>query len=271
MMNGPDITPTANLRRGAEYDEDTGSCDMACHSNIAPFTVGTSAVFGVDYGAYGGCQSCHDASGPGPNVMGPGVSLGGTRATPKPFDDGAWGYNVNGHGGVGLVFARMNGNKDCWECHDLTLPAGAHRDTILSEVVGSNNQTTNTAHLKAAFIASSGGNSYDVQLQFDNTCAAVVLGCHGGFGPPDMRHSSSNPIPNVQTFGRGGTIADGELSAYPIDSDLTTNASTAAPDHAPCSACHDPHGTITIEPAKSTNRMLRDKWSTANDLCANCH
>ncbi|MBI5486328.1 MAG: hypothetical protein HY905_03240, partial [Deltaproteobacteria bacterium] len=53
--------------------------------------------------------------------------------------------------------------------------------------------------------------------------------------------------------------------------DLTTLANGGA-DYAPCVACHDPHGTGTVEVTRTTNRMVRDPWiDPPAPLCLGCH
>jgi hypothetical protein len=61
------------------------------------------------------CEVCHSNDpnniylGTAPNVMGNGTSPVGVGTTPKPYDDGDWGYNVNGHADHGpLLHAEPN-------------------------------------------------------------------------------------------------------------------------------------------------------------------
>ena len=104
-MNGPEPST------GAQYDDVTGGCLAGCHT--APsvnFALNTDSGWDANYGDYGAgnCEGCHNFDGPGPNVMGDGTDPIGTGDTwtpgpggPKPYDDGTWGFNVNGHGANG--------------------------------------------------------------------------------------------------------------------------------------------------------------------------
>jgi predicted CXXCH cytochrome family protein len=228
------------------------------------------------------CEGCHsgdgydpDGAGPmpaAPNVMGDGDSPAGTGGTPKPFDNGTWGFNVNGHGANGtaantpkdLTLPYLSGNAPCVACHDIGIPAGTHLDGVLNSVELKLNPNQNTAHLRQEFI---GGASpaWGVQLTFDDRC---TLQCHS----VALRHRHSHdgdPAAGAAQFGQKGSVTDGESIAYPIDSALSTNASTAAPDFAPCISCHNPHGTSTVTGGFPTNGMLRDVRDT--QLCRACH
>jgi hypothetical protein len=257
------------------------------------------------------CEGCHGffpdvgldgvegTADDAPNVMGNGVSSSGSGAIPKPYDDGTWGYNVNGHGANGtaahtpkMIFdpgppivygpAFLNANAACVDCHDISLPAtgsGRHRNGILNSVERKLNPSENTAHLRVdgpyPFIVA-GPNAWDVQVGFD---AACWLRCHASAGRANMRHAydlvispwNMNATPNASRFGDKGTPADGESIVYPIDSALTTYASTAGDDFAPCISCHNPHGTSILDAARNTNRMLRDVTYYTSALCQKCH
>jgi hypothetical protein len=207
--------------------------------------------------------------------MGPGTNASGTGSTPKPYDDGAWGYNVNGHGANGTASSAPAGwsggaggpNADCGDCHAL---GSTHNDGTLNSAETGTNTNANTAHLIPALIGTSTPN-YDVQLTFDNACYTT---CHQGASVTDMRHDrDGSPAANVMQFGTHLTVADGESIAYPVDSDISTNASTAAPDFGTCVSCHNPHGTNVDETVegRSTNRMVRAPWLSINTLCLVCH
>ena len=77
--------------------------------------------------------------------------------------------------------------------------------------------------------------------------------------------------------GSGGGCGDrdGNYVTFPIDTDISTNASTTEPDYAPCISCHDPHGTNTPDHHGSattqSNFMLRYTWISNSDLCIVCH
>jgi len=108
-------------------------------------------------------------------------------------------------------------------------------------------------------------------VKFDDTCYAKT-GCHGA--SMSHRHVGSDllPVPKASQFGDGGTVLNGESVRYPIDSALTTTASTGGRSYAVCISCHNPHGTNVVEAGKATNRMLRDKWaSDTSTLCVECH
>jgi len=217
--------------------------------------------------------------------MGNGTSLAGVGSVPRPYDDGDWGYNVNGHGANGTApnTPRSGGGAPylspalaCTDCHDVSLPAsggGRHMNGILNSVVLKLSPSENTAHLRLdgpnPFIVS-GTEDWDVQVAFDDAC---YLRCHQGAQVADMRHALDDiPAVNAVQFGTHLTYPDGESVVYPIDSALTTNASVAPEDFAPCISCHDPHGTPVPVTLSSTNKMARDAFSGDDvTLCAGCH
>ena len=65
-------------------------------------------------------------------------------------------------------------------------------------------------------------------------------------------------------------MATGDALPYPVDRDLNT-AAAGAPFYAPCVTCHDPHGTTLVETTRTSNRMVRDKWTEPPTLCNTCH
>ena len=240
---------------------DVSDC-VGCHGN--PPHVGNDGIAGT----------ADDA----PNVMGNGTNPAGVGATPKPFDDGTWGYSVNGHGANGTAphsprdvygDSYLLANAKCTDCHDVSVPAGTHLDGVLNSVEGKHDQNGNTAHLIAAFIGASSP-EWAVQVKFDDTCYAKT-GCH--IASMSHRHAKdSDPAAKAVRFGDGGTVIDGESIRFPVDSDLSTNASPGGRDFAPCISCHNPHGTAVFDPGKPTNRMLRDIWTTEGSaLCKECH
>jgi hypothetical protein len=226
------------------------------------------------------CEQCHgtpphpgldgvgDTSDDAPEVMGDGTSASGAGGTPKPFDDGTYGYNVNGHGANGTApqGSPIRPNVPCTGCHDVSQPAtgnGRHLNGIVSSAKQGLNRSENTAHLIAAFI---GGSSptYSVQLTFDNAC---YTRCHAGARRADMRHSFVDPgdqyPPGVMVLGTHSTIEDGESLLWPVDSDLSTNASTSLPAFGTCVSCHNPHGTNAQPPTTPyypSNYMVRANW-----------
>lgn len=234
------------------------------------------------------CEGCHNGNPNyplAPNVMGNGTSATGVGSTPKPYDDGDWGYNVNGHGSNGMApntprslsgAPYLTSNAACTDCHDISQPVtgdGRHMNGILNSVEFKRSPSENTAHLRTdgafPYIAA-GVNDYDVQIAFD---AACFLRCHQAARVPNMRHEQDGiPVAGAVRFGAHLTMADGESIRYPIDSALTTHASTDSPDYAPCISCHNPHGTPVVQSQAPTNRMLRDPLDgEGTTLCSTCH
>jgi predicted CxxxxCH...CXXCH cytochrome family protein len=287
-MNGPDEPIGPFSPQGAQYDDDTGGCAKACHS--VALVLNNSSGWTANYGDFGAgdCEGCHgnpphagQDGTPGngddaPNVMGDSVDPVGTN---KPYDDGQWGYYVNGHGADGTATwtpAGLNPDQECSGCHDISDPpsgAGAHFNGILNSAEQGLNPSTNTAHLLSSYLDSGPTNDYDPQLAFDSACYTL---CHQGSGVTDMRHTLSNPVTNVMEFGRMSTTTDGESIAWPIDVDVSSYANSGIPpgdvDYGLCVSCHNPHGTSVDEPTKSTNRMVREHWVTSPSLfCGVCH
>jgi hypothetical protein len=252
---------------------DLADCE-GCHGN--PPHVGSDGLPGT----------ADDA----PNVLGNGVNPAGVGGTPKPNDDGTYGYNVNGHGANGTAphapleyvsgnppryVAYLTPNLACDACHDIAQPAagaGRHLNGILNSVDAKLNPSENTAHLRTdgayPFIVS-GSNAWDVQIGFDSAC---YLRCHASAAVANMRHASDAfPVANAVRFGEALTFANGEGVSYPIDSALTTNASAAPEDFAPCISCHNPHGTSVVEPTLTMNRMVRANYRNPSTLCLVCH
>ncbi|MHB8837038.1 MAG: hypothetical protein ACYC9Y_15220 [Candidatus Methylomirabilia bacterium] len=234
------------------------------------------------------CEGCHNGNPDyplAPNVMGNGTSAAGVGTSPKPYDDGDWGYNVNGHGANGTApntpksiggAPYLTSNVGCTACHDILLPAsgdGRHLNGILNSAEHKLNPSENTAHLRVdgayPFIVA-GSNDWDVQVAFDDAC---YLRCHQLSGVNNMRHDSDGlPVVNAAQFGTHMTKPDGETIVYPIDSALTTSAGTAPGDYAPCISCHNPHGTPVAKTWTTTNRMVRAPFNGPNPtLCDACH
>jgi predicted CxxxxCH...CXXCH cytochrome family protein len=220
------------------------------------------------------CEACHDGNTSfplAPNVV--------------TYWDGSWwdsnmgGGNRAQQGGHGDPDGLESGDVDavpkCIDCHDISQPPNTHNTGVLNSAEQGINKNNNTAHLKAYYFGTEAAPS-DVQVNFDGGCYTQ---CHQGMGIKNHRHSQGD---NVVQFGHHGSILDADTLPgtlpYPVDSDLTTRASTSDPDFAPCVSCHNPHGTGVTDvkgggtgPAKK-NRMLRDTWwSSPNTLCNNCH
>lgn len=274
-----------------------GSYHYAVFAHDAAMNFSTGATATAHLAAVTACEGCHNGDGDGdgiwtgvgydpdgagplpaaPNVMGDGVDASGVGGTPKPYDDGDWGYNVNGHGANGSAPATpddssgspaLTGNAACTDCHNVDNPPGTHRDGVLNSVKSKLNANVNTAHLNVAYLGAASPD-WAVQVTFDNRCS---LQCH----PSSMRHRhtrDADPAVGAVRFGdKGSGPGDGELIALPIDSALSTNAATTAPDFAPCIACHDPHGTSIVEADRQTNLMLRDNFIEPGNLCSlYCH
>ena len=147
----------------------------------------------------------------------------GTPA-PKPFDNGTWGYNVNGHGANGdaintpkeevnypnlprVFIPYLTPNAACVDCHDISQPsrprAASERDPELGgrEV----NPSENTAHLRTdgtyPFIIS-GSNDWGVQIAFDTRMLHAVP--PGGDGGHPSEHQ---PQPCQEPGTRPGTTS----------------------------------------------------------------
>jgi hypothetical protein len=225
----------------------------------------------------GDCEGCHGSSGPGPNVL--------------TYWDGSW-WDTN-QGGNDSTNQGGHGDPDerpalaCTDCHDTSDPptgSGRHFNGILNSTGGitgtAQNQSVNTAHLLPAWIGD-GTTQSNVQTTLDAAC----YGCHnspwflndhsaeGGF----ESHAKTG---NIVQFGLppppgSTTITDGESIDWPVDSDISTNASTAEPDYALCVTCHDPHGTGIPDhhgaPGTNSNFMLRGNFLSDLNYCETCH
>ena len=72
-----------------------------------------------------GCDGISGTADDAPNVMGNGTSstgTGGLGKPAKPFDNGTYGFNVNGHGANGSRIASLTPNRACTDCHDIGNP-----------------------------------------------------------------------------------------------------------------------------------------------------
>jgi hypothetical protein len=144
---------------------------------------------------------------------------------------------------------------------------GDHRNGVFEP---RENLTKNPWHLRAAFINPNPVNAWDVQMTFDDTCATA---CHEGYGISDMRHKGVSHGRDYLQLGygltdpTGGTVPEG----FPLDTDLTSNASSGTPIFGTCVTCHDPHGTGTADTTNGSNHMVRADYATKSDLCVACH
>ncbi|HEY5998525.1 MAG TPA: CxxxxCH/CxxCH domain-containing protein [bacterium] len=247
-----------------------------------------------------GCEGCHngdgdwdgtwtgvgydpDGTGPkaaAPNVMGDGVKPDGDGMDPKPYDDGLYGFNVNGHGANGTARntpvdsvgqPMLSMNAECTDCHNIAIPTGTHLDGTLNSVELKQNKNVNTAHLNATYIGTSTPD-WNVQLTLDNGCAYQ---CHSSKGRHRHNQDDVIPAPGVVRFGKQGSVLNGQGVVFPIDVHLSTNApdwpadGVTNFDYAVCISCHNPHGTSTVDGSYPNNSMLRDERSET--LCKRCH
>jgi hypothetical protein len=242
------------------------------------------------------CEGCHngspydpDGAGPAPaapNVMGNGTNPAGIGTNKKPYDDGTYGYNVNGHGRDNDTFAISRGNAinvACTACHDINQPPGAHLDGVLNGRLSPDTRNANSFHLNSSLVSASGPTSeWDAQVRFDNTCYNL---CHKGKFIADMRHggvSTTPPAPNAKMFGAlnsstGDRVSKSAPSNTPppvifYDMHLRDLGSyNGIPHFMLCVSCHDPHGTPVVTSPVGNNRMILYFWESPGTLCAKCH
>lgn len=307
-MNGPDATH--GTKAGAEYNDTTGGCQAACH--FPSFVMNTNSGWPANYGDFGSgaCEFCHNGVQTtyplAPNVMGDGVLAAGDPAhtTPRPFDDGTFGYNVNGHGRDADTSAISKGDPitvECVACHDINVPANTHLDGVLNGRLSPNTRNANSFHLLPGFINASPGNDWAVQMTFDNYCAAAA-GCHGG-KTTDMRHpkdggndtSDPPPIPPYYIVTDPYAVQLGTHASYNVpvvtlptemfyDRNLVDAATLGIydgiPNFALCVTCHNPHGTKITNPRGGTrlsprpdenNKMMIYWWEDPGVICIRCH
>jgi predicted CXXCH cytochrome family protein len=215
--------------------------------------------------------------------MGDGKSPTGTGATPKPFDDGTFGFNVNGHGANGTAarapLRSLTPNARCTDCHDVNSPPGTHYNCV-NEVNAELNtkrwpgkledtRNANTAHLVAGYLPEAPG-AKERQIAFDDYCATA---CHKDQGVEDMRHGShpGGKYDKVMEFNIANSTTDDPKRSRGLDPKLVPwtidDLTTAADAHPPqvrfygvCVSCHDPHGTATQQKTRGTNKMVVRSW-----------
>jgi hypothetical protein len=207
--------------------------------------------------------------------MGDGTSASGTGgATPKPYDDGSYGYNVNGHGRDDSPAVPGNSiNVACSACHDINVPTGTHLDgRVDGRLTPSDTRTANSFHLLSTFVKASPTSEQDEQVTFDNACTTL---CHGALV---MRHAvDAVPAANAVQFGTHNSYSEPQNVPPPTmyyDRNLTNalGGYDGAPNFALCVSCHNPHGTNVTSPrADLNNKMMLYRWSGPSTLCAKCH
>jgi cytochrome c2 len=227
-----------------------------------------------------GCEDCHNGNSDyplAPNVMGDGVQATGDagHATPKPFDDGTYGYNVNGHGRDADTAAISMGNPigaSCVACHNISDPTGKHLDGVLDghyPAIGN----ANPFHLVAGFLNAAQTSEWSAQVTFDNYCWTA---CHSG-KTTDMRHGKDAiPATNAMQFGDHASFLAPMHTAPPdmfYDVNLAwLGAYNGYPNFMPCITCHNPHGTNTVgSSVDGSNKMMIVNWNPSSALCAKCH
>jgi hypothetical protein len=226
------------------------------------------------------CESCHNGSAAlAPNVMGDGTLAGGdpAHATPKAYDDGTYGFNVNGHGrdaDTSGISRGMAINAACSDCHAIAVPAGRHLDGVLDGHTPSPSNN-NPFHLRPGFINTAPANEWDVQVTFDNYCWTA---CHQG-KTVDMRHDLDSrglhATPHVVEFGRYNSYAAPSSSPSATmfyDANITwLGGFNGPPNFGLCVSCHNPHGTNVVSPTGGSNYMSIFRWSKPSVLCSRCH
>lgn len=260
--------------------------------------------------ALGSCESCHgNPPHPGcdgipgtaddaPNVMGDGTDAVGRGRSPKPYDDGAFGFNVNGHGANGTApgapLPSLNPNVSCTLCHDVASPQpethfvcvdNVNRELNTLQWPGKKADTrnANTAHLVAGYLPGV-GSAREQQVAFDDYCA---FACHRDAGVADMRHGTRVAgVPDkVMEFNIDNDTTDDPKRDRGLDRQLvpwTIDDLTKAVDADPprvryygtCVSCHDPHGTATQQTTRGTNKMVVRNWkgTSMQPFCSSaCH
>jgi hypothetical protein len=230
----------------------------------------------------------------------------GTRASlnlpgEKFYDDGTYGYNVNGHGADGAATNNppgLNPNLACTACHDVSDPPNTHNNCTVSLNLRLNtryyfgkpadSRNTNTSHLISGFLAGA-NNPQAKQVAFDDYCYTT---CHLPAGMVDeqnMRHSYTNgnidQASKVMEFNVANSTTDdpktdrGANNVWtPWTIDDLTNVVDANPPttrhHGVCVSCHNPHGTSTLQKTRGTNKMVIRSWqdTAMPTFCgSNCH
>jgi cytochrome c2 len=284
------VTLTAPFGSGAEVFDSWSGCDSTDGRVCTVQMTAARSVTAVYSSAnLDSCEGCHsvEAFDPGdggavaPNVMGDGTLASGdtSHATPRAFDDGSYGYNVNGHGRDADTHAASGGQgigASCVACHDISSPAGKHLDGILdgrTPEAGNDNPF----HLVPGFLASYPlAAEWSAQLKFDDYC---YLACHAG-KTSDMRHATDtmglHATPNVSEFGLYNSYAAPVNTPPPemfYDANITwLGAYNGAPNFVLCVSCHNPHGTNAGSTrSDGNNKMVIYRSEAPSVLCSKCH
>jgi hypothetical protein len=262
-----------------------------CHGKV------TAGVPSISRGKDGIANTADDA----PNVMS--TFVGGTWMS--VWDGTYWNTQVVNdssaqHGGHGDPGGKEAGNAkltpSCTDCHNVNDPPGTHLNGVYNSAGTEKNRidgtvnvrlkgnaTSNTSHLKSEFFTAYppvGPGGWSQQVYMDNYCYNK---CHLAQGVKDMRHDNDTTTTDTNHWSvqMGTHLTKSAATAiqaipYPFDRDLTTNA-LGPTYYAPCSACHDPHGSTNQNHNGTTgsNHMVRDDWTNSNGgtdaLCKNCH
>ncbi len=111
-LNGPDATH--GTAAGAQYNDGTGGCLLACHGNqfVLSSASGWTAAYG-DYGT-GDCSSCHKPGGSGPTVVWPAGDAAGRRTSYGSH----LGATLAEEGNVFLGGLGSSWKDQCNKCHN---------------------------------------------------------------------------------------------------------------------------------------------------------
>jgi hypothetical protein len=247
-----------------------------------------------------GCDGVRGTADDAPNVMGDGKVADGKGKTPKAFDDGTFGFTVNGHGAngtaAGTPVASFNPDLGCTACHDISTPQPGTHFNCVNDVNRELNtlqwpgkpadtRNANTSHLVAGYLPEA-GSPQERQVAFDDHCAYA---CHRDARVDDMRHSYVNGNIDLSSktmeFNSGSSTTDDPKQDRGLDrswtpwtiDDLTKTADADPPRvryYGTCVSCHNPHGTATQQKTRGTNRMVLRNWQDTSmpPFCSNiCH
>jgi hypothetical protein len=210
------------------------------------------------------------------------------HTTRRPYDDGNYGYNVNGHGRDSDTLDKSFGNAAkpisaaCTACHDILQPPGTHFDGVLNgRLTPTDTRNANSFHLVAGYLPASPANDQDVQLTFDAKCYST---CHQGASVTNMRHALAAELPQYAMEMGIIRAPATQPSSYILplnsappemfyDRNLRTLGAYEGPvNYIPCVSCHNPHGTDVVSPrGDGNNKMVIYRWQAPALLCSRCH